>query len=197
MASPSPASDPDSTRVLLIRHAESRPSREVLEPDWPLSPAGVVQSERLAGALEPLGLTALYSSPYRRAVATLEPFAALSSLPIGIELDLRERKLTDGFHPNHLGVARKAWEDLAFALPGCETGLDCRQRVRRVVDRLAAKHPGERIALASHGNAIALYLGSLDGRFGFDEWSAMRNPDVFTVDYPTLGSPVRGDALAL
>jgi len=151
----------------------------------------------LAGALEPLGIAALYSSPYRRAIATLEPFATLSSMPIGIEPDLRERKLTDGFHPDHRSVARKAWEDLAFALPGCETGLACRRRVRRVVDRLAAKHPGERIALASHGNAIALYLGSLDGRFGFDEWSAMQNPDVFAVDYATLGSPVRADAFAL
>ena len=42
----------DSTEILLIRHAESAPSRAIPEADWPLSPTGVQQAQQLAEALQ-------------------------------------------------------------------------------------------------------------------------------------------------
>jgi len=39
-----------TTKVLLIRHAESVPDRELSEPEWPLSPEGERQAEALSKA---------------------------------------------------------------------------------------------------------------------------------------------------
>jgi len=177
------------TRVLLIRHAESQPDAGLAEPDWPLNSTGQQQSKALAGTLQAQGVEVVYSSPYRRAVDTVRPLAAAAGLPISIEDDLRERKLTDGFRADWKTLVEKAWADWSFALPGCESGLDCQARVRACVDRLARENSGRTIALASHGNAIALYLSSLDETFGFKGWKSMKNPDIFLVNYAAAEAP--------
>jgi 2,3-bisphosphoglycerate-dependent phosphoglycerate mutase len=46
---------------------------------------------------------------------------------------------------------------------------------------MAKKHNGVTLLLVSHGNAIALYLNSIEPSFGYDGWAAMKNPDVFRV----------------
>ena len=123
------------TTIYLVRHAESRPSAEVREPDWPLSERGREQARALVAAMQGLGIDAIYSG------------------------------------------------DRDFALPDGESNRACARRMVQAIDALAARHPGETIALASHGNALALYLGSLDPSFGYAQWRAMRNPDLFRVVY--------------
>ena len=184
-------------RVLLIRHAESQPNPNLPESEWPLSPAGQLQAEALIRPLEKQGAEVLYSSPFRRAIDTIKPFARAAGLPISIKRSLRERKLTSGFHPGWKELIRKAWDDLEFKSPGGESGLDCQARMRTRVDSLAARNPGRTIVVASHGNAIALYLNSLDNSFGWEAWAAMKNPDVFCVEYRSAGSPVWDPAFRL
>jgi 2,3-bisphosphoglycerate-dependent phosphoglycerate mutase len=41
--------------------------------------------------------------------------------------------------------------------------------------------------LVTHGNLLALILNALDPRVGFDEWSALSNPDAFAVDVDQNG----------
>ena len=185
-----PVSSHRPTRVLLIRHAESRPDPALPESEWPLSKTGQLQAQALAQPLGTQGVEVLYSSPYRRAIDTVKPFAQAVGLQICIDASLRERRLTNGFHPDIQRLIRKAWDDLRFALPGCESGLDCQARICACLDALALQNPGRTIAVASHGNAIALYLNSLDKTFGFQGWASMKNPDVFSVDYPSVGTPV-------
>ena len=178
------------TRVLLVRHAESRPDPAVLEPDWPLSEKGATQAEKLTQHLRGQGIAAVYSSPYRRAIDTVRPFARFAGLEIQIERDIRERRLVAEYRDDIPALLRRAWDDLGFAVPGCESGLECQARVRKCVDQLARSNLGRTIAVASHGNAIALYLNSLDATFGYEGWSAMRNPDVFSIRYLAGGHPV-------
>jgi hypothetical protein len=49
--------------------------------------------------------------------------------------------------------------------------------------QVGCRHRGEAIAVASHGNALAIYLGTIDASFGIEQWRAMRNPDLFRVVY--------------
>ena len=61
------------TTIVLIRHAESSPSRDIPESNWPLSSRGIVQAQELGEALSDIGITAVISSPYRRALDTVRP----------------------------------------------------------------------------------------------------------------------------
>src|SRR5690349_3047397 len=81
------------TTLYLVRHAESAPSDDVPEPDWPLSARGVAQASALAPAMRGLGITAIYSSPYLRARHTVAPLAEALGLPVTVRDALRERAL--------------------------------------------------------------------------------------------------------
>lgn len=172
------------TTIYLVRHAESRPSAEVPEPDWPLSDRGRDQAQALIGAMRAFDIAALYSSPYPRALHTVTPLAEAIGKPVTVVPALRERMLCrrnlgDEFWP----TIDRYWADADFALPDGESNRTCALRMTRAIDELAAQHPGEIIALASHGNALALYLGQVDESFGYEQWRAMKNPDVFRIVY--------------
>ena len=173
----------DSTELLLIRHAESAPSRDIPEADWLLSPTGVQQAQQLAAALQRWKIDAVFASPYARAKATIEPFTQAVGLSVHVIADLRERRLTEGRRDDWLTLLRQAWADFNFALPHCESSYDCQRRMRHCLEQLAATHRGQTLAVCSHGNAIALYLHSLDTTFGFEAWAAMQNPDIFRITY--------------
>jgi len=179
----------DSTEILLIRHAESAPSRDIPEADWPLSPTGVQQAQQLAEALQQWKIDAVFTSPYRRAKATVEPFTQAAGLRINVIPDLRERKLAEGRWDDWLPLLRQAWADFNFALPHCESSYDCQRRMRHCLEQLAANYRGQTLAVCSHGNAIALYLNSIDNTCGFEAWAAMKNPDIFRITY-NAGTPL-------
>lgn len=169
------------TTIYLVRHAESQPSAEVPEPAWPLSARGLVQAEALVPVMRELGIVAIYASPYLRALRTLQPLGAALGLEVSVVDALRERTLGSYIDGDHRAVIERCWADASFAPPGGESNLACARRVTQAIGELAARHRGETIAVASHGNALALYLGTIDPGFDFAQWKAMRNPDLFCV----------------
>ena len=169
------------TRVILIRHAESRPSAEVPESEWPLSERGIAQARALVDVLATERIDVIASSPYLRAHETVRPLAASRGLPIALVPNLRERKLVPGHDPEWERHLVRAWQNFDYALPGCESGKMCQTRVRQALQTLAQAHVGQTVVAASHGNAIALFLNALDATFGFERWQAMKTPDLFAI----------------
>ena len=173
-----------SSTIYLLRHAESAPSEPIAEADWPLSDTGQAQAriwaDRLwalfAGAAPPR----VISSPYRRAIDTVQPLCDRMRLKVSLEPDLRERV---GGHADGIGFdfpMRRAWEDFDFALPGGESNRVCQTRVVDCVRRLATGPDGV-LLLSSHGLAITLFLNHVEPSFDLADWRAMRNPDLFKV----------------
>lgn len=171
------------TIVYLVRHAESAPNARVPESDWPLSETGEQQAQALVPQLARLNIDHIITSPYRRAMATIEPFARIAKLPIATEFDLRERKLTEATHDDWLALLKRVWDNPTHAEPNSESNVDCQTRVLACLTRLARTHSGRTIVAASHGNAISLMLNTVDPTFGFNDWRAMRNPDCFALRY--------------
>ena len=178
---------PVTTTLYLVRHAESAPDFALAESVWPLSAQGVLQAETLATHAPSFGATRLFSSPYLRAVATLEPTARALKLPIRIESDLRERHLRDGYVEDWARMLEGLWRDLDARMPNCESGTECRHRVQRCLDELTQDCAGETLVACSHGNAIALFLGSIDPSVGYETWKRMRMVDVLRLRHEATG----------
>jgi 2,3-bisphosphoglycerate-dependent phosphoglycerate mutase len=138
----------------------------------------------LADRLRTEPIAGLYSSPYPRALQTIEPLAAALAVPVTVVPDLRERLLHPGPLPDWLEHCRRGWGDFDLALPGGESSRTAQRRVGAALSLLAAQHPGETIAVASHGNLIALALDAQDPGVGFDFWRSMPMPAVYPVDLP-------------
>ena len=162
-----------------MRHADSAPDFSRPEEQWPLSAAGARQAETLGEELAPRGVEMLFSSPYRRAVATFEPLAQRLRLGIEIVPDMRELKLSDAHLSDWREQLRRSWMDFRLALPGGETALACQRRVSRALSDVADSCQGKTIAVCSHGNAIALFINSIDAEFGFEQWAEMKKPHQF------------------
>jgi 2,3-bisphosphoglycerate-dependent phosphoglycerate mutase len=171
------------TDVLLIRHAQSAPSDGVPEPDWPLSETGLRQAEVLACDLEGRQVDAIYASPYRRAGATVEPLARRRGLAIEVAEDLRERELAHGKLEGWLDHLQRSWADRNYKLPGGESATECQHRVVASLGEIAARKQDASIVVCSHGNALSLFLNSIDPTFGFDGWRAMTNPALYHLEY--------------
>jgi broad specificity phosphatase PhoE len=87
--------------IVLVRHAEAvAPSDPRFEEnDRPLAEAGRRDAERLADQLADEAVDAIYSSPYPRAMQTVEPLARRVGAEISLIDDLRERLLSRGACP--------------------------------------------------------------------------------------------------
>jgi broad specificity phosphatase PhoE len=178
-----------AAELFLIRHGDAVPDAEPLQPsgageDQPLSQLGQKQAAALAEALRSLKFDAIYSSPLRRTRETAAPLAKFLGMEVLIEDDLREvylgnetpqlqmsaetgAEVTD---PAAIVRARQRYITETVArtgywsvIPGAEPSADFRRRVVMIIDAIANRHLGQRVAVFSHGGVINVYLAELLG----------------------------------
>jgi len=172
--------------VILVRHAEpvavSTPS--VLDDERPLSEAGRAAAEELATELEGYRVTAVYSSPYARALETVTILARRRGLEVHVLTDLRERRLSLEPLDAWRETLEQAWTDADFALPGAESGREAQRRAVAILDLLRSRHPdGGRLVLGSHGNLISLMLQALEPGVDYAFHMAMPMPAIYRLTH--------------
>jgi probable phosphoglycerate mutase len=175
---------PGATDLLLVRHGASAAYKEGSlfslvdgHGDPPLSAEGQQQAAQVCTRLAAARVDAIYVTNLRRTAETAAPLAAQLGLHLQVEADLREvylgeweggifRKMVAEGHPiSQLMTAEERWD----VIPGAESAADLAGRVRSAIERLAAAHPGQRVAAFTHGGVIgqALALASGSRPFAF------------------------------
>jgi probable phosphoglycerate mutase len=175
---------PGATDILLVRHGQSQAYVDGTlfslihgQGDPPLSAEGEAQARRVCARLAGLGVDALYVSTMRRTAQTAAPLAAELGLTPTVEAALREVHLGDWeggvFRKNvaegHPIALRMMAEERWDVIPGAEAGEAFATRVRGAIERIAAAHPGQRVAAFTHGGVIgqALALAAASRPFAF------------------------------
>jgi 2,3-bisphosphoglycerate-dependent phosphoglycerate mutase len=167
------APPPGATDVLLVRHGQSAAARPDApfplvdgQGDPPLSPLGREQAAALGRRLAGAGLDAVYVTTLRRTSETAQPLLDATGLGARVEADLREvhlgewegglfRKHVAERHPLALRMlAEERWD----VIPGAESAAALAARVRGALERIAAGHPGGRVAVVTHGGVIGQAL---------------------------------------
>ena len=169
------------TTLILVRHAQSAPRPDLAEEAFPLSEIGRRQALDVAPILEELSVDALASSPYRRAVDTLQPYADRAGLAIAVDHDLRERSLGAWLEsPEAVNDAiRRMHADLDFRLEGGESGRACLARYEAALARVVDANPGRTIAVGAHGGVIGHFLAARTPNLPPEFWRRIRNPHFF------------------
>ena len=181
--------------VILVRHAQAEPvgTDGYTPDDVPLTAAGRSAAIELAQELDAFELTAIYSSPYPRSVATLEPLARRRGLEIQQLPDLRERRLSPEPHDEWRTTLERAWADADFVLPGGESGRDAQRRAIGILDLVRLRHAdGGRLVLGSHGNLISLILQALEPGVDLAFHLAMPMPAIYRLTHDGLRWRVMG-----
>lgn len=117
-------------QIYIIRHcaAEGQP------PNARLTPDGEKQAEELADFLYDKQIDCIVSSPFLRAVQTIEPLSARINVKIQIDNRLRERVLSGQDLPDWLDHLRASSDDMDMCLTGGESGRKATIRVTAVIE---------------------------------------------------------------
>lgn len=152
-------------RLALIRHGQTdwnRAGRMQGRTNIPLNAAGRAQASELARSLtdgEPWD--AVVSSPLARATMTAEVLA--NQLELGAVLpvaELVERSFgaAEGMSP---AEALERWPDRQY--PDMEGAQAVAARASRALERIAERHPQQRVLAVSHGSFIRHLLAHVAG----------------------------------
>jgi probable phosphoglycerate mutase len=164
----SPAEDAAPTRLVMIRHGESRVTvdRVIGGPRTcsGLSELGRRQVERLRDRLAETGelqATVLYASSYARAIETAEIIAPVLGVSVREEPGFGEHdpgEECDGLAFSEFleRYGMPDWESdpHAITFPGGETVAEFHHRVGATVSRVVHEHRGGAIVVACHGGVI-------------------------------------------
>jgi probable phosphoglycerate mutase len=169
---------PGACELLLVRHGQSEDAVEGVpfarmegHADPPLSELGRGQADRVCARRATERIDAVYVTTLRRTVETAAPLVARLGIVPQVEHDLREIYLGDweGWvfeqkfvdrDPVALQMVREQRWDLA---PGCEHIDGFARRVRTGIERLAARHPDQRVVVVVHGGVIGEVLAQASG----------------------------------
>ncbi len=163
----------DATCLYLIRHGESLWNREGRWQGWqdpPLTEAGWFQAARLSLRFTREPLAAVYSSPLRRALDSARVLALPHGLAVQVVTALREKAQGEWEGRTTAEIQARdpeaylAWRrnPAADPIPAAESLAALQQRALAALGLIARRHPGETVAVVTHGAWIkAVLLGVL------------------------------------
>lgn len=155
------------TILLLIRHGENDIMKTRLAgrlPDVHLNSYGQAQAEKLASALQPVALQAIYSSPMERAIETAAPLSAQKELPVQMHAGLLEVDYGSWQGHTYDQLSQEnLWKLVLTApaqvtFPGGESIVNVQKRSIQTFHEIIEQHSGEfdTIVCFTHGDIIRL-----------------------------------------
>jgi broad specificity phosphatase PhoE len=166
-----------STTLFLMRHGATQanlaqpPRLQGQRQNLPLSPSGILQARAAREQLRKMNLSAIYSSPLRRATETAAIIAeelnvtpqtecGLMECDVGTweGMDWQSIRYFDAHH-----YARFMNDPEQHGFPRGETFLALFARVKQTIDLLQSRHPGESILIVSHYTVNRVYLAGIEG----------------------------------
>ena len=157
------------TRLLFVRHAqpeETARGRCYGTLDIGLSERGQRHAQLLARTLTDIPLSAIYSSPSKRAIDTAAPLAAVHGLTPTVNVALREIDFGD-FEGCRYGDIERSHPELyqqwmetptLVHFPGGESYARLRVRALAAMETIRVRHSGESAALVAHGGVLRAML---------------------------------------
>jgi broad specificity phosphatase PhoE len=162
------------TRLILVRHGRTewnRVERFRGRADIKLDEVGIKQAEAVAARIADWQVSAVYSSPLRRALTTAEILAHRFSLEVKplpgiIDIDYGEWQ---GLPPEKAAAKDEGlyskWLEKPHEMkfPGGESLTMVRERAASAMDGVLAQHPKETVVLVSHKVVCHILILSLLG----------------------------------
>ena len=135
----------------------------------PLTDLGLQQAEKIANFLEPLKISAIYSSPIERALHTTEIVSNKLNLQYKVDHRLTEIEmgsfsgmLYEEMFAKHGNIFLKFYQDNPLIeKSGVETFSNVKKRVLDMVNYCSQKHENENILLVTHMDPIKAMVSTV------------------------------------
>ncbi|CKE78423.1 phosphoglycerate mutase family protein [Streptococcus pneumoniae] len=153
------------TTIYFVRHAHSTYTKE--ERERPLSEKGHLDAENVTRLLKDKHIDVVISSPYKRAIQTVQGIANTYHVSIEIEENLRERLLSKEPVTDFNNAVQKVWEDWDFAYEGGESNEVAQRRAVICMQNILKKYEDQNIVIGTHGNIMVLLMNYFDSKYDF------------------------------
>ena len=162
------------TTIYLIRHAQAEGNLYRRCHSWHngmITVKGRTQIEALERRFDGVRIDAVYSSDLYRTMTTARAIYRSRDLPLRVDPKLREigagvwEDVPWGqlLHDDRDSLAAFLACDPGWQVEGGETHPQVRDRMRAAIERIAAAHPDQTVAVVSHGCAIRTALSAFLG----------------------------------
>ncbi|WP_414052397.1 histidine phosphatase family protein [Macrococcus animalis] len=164
-------------KIYFIRHS-IRDIRFKHDESAPLTEEGILLANGLVDVFKDKEISSIFSSPFKRAIVTVQPIAKDNEMEVDIINDFYERTVGDWID-NFSEFAKQQWSDFDYKLENGESLNDVKARIIHAFDMLVEKSEGD-IIICGHGTSFSVLFNHLtNGAFGYDEFIEMKMPDVF------------------
>lgn len=174
------------TYIYMVRHGES-PKVNENERTRGLTEKGKINACKVTKILEEEGIDTFISSPYARAVLTIEELARLSNKEVLIYENLKECVFSneDKIIPNEeiYPLVKKMFENPDFTTQGGESYTQCLNRSVSTLKEILNNFQGNRIVIGTHGFVMTLMISHFDNRYGLDFLMETSKPDIYKMKF--------------
>ncbi|MGE7880032.1 histidine phosphatase family protein [Peribacillus muralis] len=162
--------------IYIVRHCEAQgqPSESQL------TEKGSKQAEYLADIFRNAKIDRIISSPFLRAIQSVEPLSEKIKIRIEIDERLSERTLSTKDLPDWFEKLKATFNDMELKFEGGESSQEAKNRIVNVVEEVFKSVTGNTV-IVSHGNIISLLLRNYNSDFDFECWKNLSNPDIFLI----------------
>jgi 2,3-bisphosphoglycerate-dependent phosphoglycerate mutase len=174
-------------KIVFIRHGKAAMAGHDHERE--LDEDGIIQANSLKKKIIELGLknTKIYSSPFKRAVQTIEPFLSdKNSNKVIITADLEEIHMPKDEKLSKHQIIEKMWEDELFKVGNGISHSEHYNKIKPFLDEVFNKFKSENedIIMITHGVLIGIILKFFFNiKFGFNDWKKMTMPDIYLLSF--------------
>ena len=174
-------------KIVFIRHGKAAMAGQDHERE--LDEDGIIQANSLKKKLIELGLknTKVYSSPFKRAVQTIEPFLAEKENNKAIVTpNLEEIHMPKDEKLSKHQIIEKMWEDELFKVGNGISHSEHFNKIKPFLDQVfnEFKSENEDIIMITHGVLIGIILKFFFNiKFGFNDWKKMTMPDIYMLNF--------------
>ena len=174
-------------KIVFIRHGKAAMAGQDHERE--LDEDGIIQANSLKKKLVELGLknTKVYSSPFKRAVQTIDPFLSeKNGNKAIITADLEEIHMPKDEKLSKHQIIEKMWEDELFKVGNGISHSEHFNKIKPFLDEVFNKFKSENedIIMITHGVLIGIILKFFfDIKFGFNDWKKMTMPDIYMLSF--------------
>ena len=174
-------------KIVFIRHGKASMSGQDHERE--LDEDGIIQANSLKKKLIELGLknSKIYSSPFKRAIQTIEPFMAeKKNTKAIITAELEEIHMPKDERLTKHQIIEKMWDDELFKVGNGISHSDHFYKIKPFLNEVFNnfKSENEDIIMITHGVLIGIILKFFFNiNFGFNEWKKMTMPDIYMLSF--------------
>ncbi|WHY99296.1 histidine phosphatase family protein [Peribacillus simplex] len=161
-------------KIYIVRHCEAQgqPSESQL------TEKGSKQAKYLVDFFSDAKIDRIISSPFLRAIQSVEPLSEKTNIKIEIDERLSERTLSETDLHDWYEKLKATFNDMELKFEGGESSQEAMNRIVSVVDEVF-KSETENTIIVTHGNLMSLLLKNYNNNFDFECWKNLSNPDVF------------------